>query len=54
MGVEKIMFEEQVYEIVKKIPRARVATYGQIADFAGNKQLARAVENGGKVSRKDY
>lgn len=34
---------EKIYEIVKKIPRGKVATYGQIADLAGNKKWSRAV-----------
>lgn len=34
---------EKIYEIVKKIPRGRVATYGQIAELAGNKKWSRAV-----------
>ncbi|KKS61992.1 MAG: Methylated-DNA/protein-cysteine methyltransferase [Candidatus Collierbacteria bacterium GW2011_GWE2_42_48] len=29
-------FREKVYEITKKIPRGKVATYGQIARLAGN------------------
>ena len=33
----------RIYEAVKKIPRGKVATYGQVA--AGNKKLARAVGN---------
>ncbi len=34
---------EKIYEIVKKIPFGKVATYGQIAELAGNKKWARAV-----------
>lgn len=34
---------ELIYEQVKKIPRGRVATYGQIAMLAGNPRWARAV-----------
>ncbi|MBR4909777.1 MAG: MGMT family protein [Clostridia bacterium] len=34
---------ERIYEIVKKIPEGRVATYGQIAFAAGNPRWARAV-----------
>ncbi|MBQ7061020.1 MAG: MGMT family protein [Clostridia bacterium] len=33
----------RIYEIVKRIPRGRVATYGQIAALAGNPRLARVV-----------
>lgn len=39
------MLEEQVYDIVKKIPRGKVATYGQIASLVADKRLARAVGN---------
>lgn len=35
----------RIYEAVKKIPRGRVATYGQVAEMAGNKHMARAVGN---------
>lgn len=34
---------EKIYEVVKRIPRGRVATYGQIAELAGNKKWSRAV-----------
>lgn len=34
---------EKIYEVVKKIPRGKVATYGQIAELAGDKKWARAV-----------
>lgn len=34
---------EKIYEVVKKIPRGKVATYGQIAELAGNKKWSRAV-----------
>jgi methylated-DNA-protein-cysteine methyltransferase-like protein len=34
------MFEE-VYKIVKKIPKGKVATYGQIADLVGTKDARR-------------
>ena len=36
-------FRERVYEVTKKIPRGKVATYGQIAALAGNPKAARAV-----------
>ena len=35
----------RIYESVKKIPRGKVATYGQIAALAGNSRMARAVGN---------
>lgn len=34
---------EKIYDIVKKIPCGKVATYGQIAELAGNKKWSRAV-----------
>lgn len=34
---------EKIYEVVKKIPYGRVATYGQIAMLAGNPRWARVV-----------
>ena len=36
-------FCDHVYDIVAKIPRGKVATYGQIARLAGNPKAARAV-----------
>ena len=37
--------KEKVYEFVKAIPKGKVATYGQIADALGNKNLARVIGN---------
>lgn len=34
-----------IYEAVKKIPRGKVATYGQVAEMAGDRKMARAVGN---------
>lgn len=34
---------ERIYAVVRKIPRGRVATYGQIAKLAGNPRWARVV-----------
>ncbi len=34
---------EKIYEVVKKIPKGKVATYGQVASLAGNKRWARVV-----------
>ncbi len=34
---------ERIYEQVKRIPKGKVATYGQIAILAGNPRWARAV-----------
>lgn len=36
---------KRIYEAVKRIPRGRVATYGQVAEMAGDKKMARAVGN---------
>lgn len=35
----------RIYEAVKKIPKGKVATYGQIAKMAGNERMSRAVGN---------
>ena len=34
---------EKIYEVVKLIPKGKVATYGQVAELAGNKKWARVV-----------
>mgnify|MGYP004451722683 FL=1 len=42
------MNEDIIYEIlsvVEEIPAGRVATYGQVAELAGDKNMARAVGN---------
>ena len=36
---------KRIYEAVKKIPRGKVATYGQVAAMAGNPKMSRAVGN---------
>lgn len=36
-------FNEQVYDIVARIPAGRVATYGQIANMIGRPRMARFV-----------
>lgn len=36
---------KRIYEAVKKIPRGLVATYGQVAELAGDRKMARAVGN---------
>lgn len=36
-------FNEKVYNIVKKIPSGKVATYGQIAFLCGSPRASRAV-----------
>lgn len=45
-GSEGLMGEplsERIKAVIKKIPRGRIATYGQIAAMAGNPQAARQV-----------
>ncbi len=37
--------KEKVYEFLKTIPKGKVVTYGQIAEFLGNKKLSRVVGN---------
>lgn len=32
-----------IYDVVKQIPKGKVATYGQVAELAGNKRWARVV-----------
>lgn len=34
---------EKIYEVVKKIPHGKVATYGQVAAYAGNPRWSRVV-----------
>ena len=36
-------FSERVIELIKKIPPGKVATYGQIAAYAGNPRASRQV-----------
>ena len=36
-------FFEKIYKIAAKIPRGKVATYGQLAKMAGSPRAARAV-----------
>lgn len=37
--------KDEVYNLLLKIPKGRVATYGMIAQALGNKNLSRAVGN---------
>lgn len=39
---EKRAFE-RIYDVVRQIPRGKVATYGQVAALAGNNRWARVV-----------
>lgn len=34
---------EKIYDVVKRIPKGKVATYGQVAYLAGNPRWARVV-----------
>ena len=36
---------KRIYEAVKRVPKGHVATYGQIAEMAGNARMSRAVGN---------
>jgi len=40
---QTLSFTQKVKEIIKKIPRGKVATYGQIAAYAGNPRAVRQV-----------
>jgi methylated-DNA-protein-cysteine methyltransferase related protein len=42
-GGKDISFFEQVYEVVRQIPKGRVTSYGAIAAFLGTKMSARMV-----------
>ena len=37
------LFASRVYAVTRKIPRGKVATYGQVAKLAGSPKAARAV-----------
>ena len=43
--MEEKSFSNRVYDAVRRIPRGKVATYGQVAAAAGNGGAARAVGN---------
>ena len=43
MSIKRDSFTEKVYAAVKRIPKGKVATYGYIAQLAGNLRAARAV-----------
>lgn len=42
-SLNDMSFYDKVYEVVKKIPKGKVATYGQIAHILGSPKAARAV-----------
>lgn len=37
--------EKKIYEFLQTIPKGKVVTYGQIAEYLGNKKLSRVVGN---------
>ncbi len=37
--------KEKVYDFLRTIPKGKVVTYGQIAEYLGNKKMARVVGN---------
>lgn len=41
--MEKGLFNKRVYEVVRRIPKGKVATYGQVAVLAGAPRNARFV-----------
>lgn len=43
--MKSVNFKQRVYAIAAKIPKGKVATYGQIAKIAGAPGAARAVGN---------
>ena len=43
LRLKSIVMSDKVYEFVKSIPPGKVATYGQIALYLGNRNFARAV-----------
>ena len=45
LRLKSIVMSDKVYEFVKSIPPGKVATYGQIALYLGNRNLARVVGN---------
>ncbi len=48
---ERSPFRSQVYAVVRKIPKGKVLTYGEVAQRAGNPHAARAV---GMYMSKNY
>ena len=39
------MMKQKVYDYLRTIPKGKVSTYGRIAEYLGNKNLARTVGN---------
>jgi len=46
-----LSFRDKVFEVVKKIPKGKVMTYGQVAKKVGNLKAYRAV---GNILNKNY
>ena len=42
-SADRFSFSERVKDVIKKVPKGKVATYGQIAALAGNPRAARQV-----------
>lgn len=40
-----VSFNEKCYEILRKVPKGKVTTYGELARAVGNPKAARAVGN---------
>ena len=40
-----VNLEEKVFKFLTMVPSSKVITYGQIAEYLGNKKLARAIGN---------
>lgn len=40
-----MLMKQKVYEYLTAVPKGKVVTYSQIAEYLGNKKLARAVGN---------
>lgn len=43
--MKKCIDKQIVYEYLRSIPKGKVVTYGKIAEYMGNKNLARTVGN---------
>ena len=43
MSIQKVNFYDQVYAVVRRIPRGKVTSYGRIAQMLGRPHAARAV-----------
>lgn len=43
MSIQNVNFYDQVYAVVRRIPRGKVTSYGRIAEMLGRPRAARAV-----------